>query len=257
MKISIIQLNITLNVEKNFEDAINFINISKSDIVCLPELFLTGFRDDTLNFAQDMNGKVFKKLKEISKENKILLIAGMCEKQKNKQKEIFYNSAYIFDNGDFKGTYRKIHLFKYWNEHLIFSEGNKIFTYDYKGTKIGIIICYDIRFPELARKLMKEGVEILIVLANFPEERIKHWEILNRARAIENLFYVIGNNANIIEFGKESKKFGNSVIVSPDGKILKEAKNFDEGEILEENLDMEYLRELRKRYGFLNDVKLI
>lgn len=261
MKISIIQLNITRNAEKNFENAINFINKSNGKIVCLPELFLTGFENDTLNFAQDENSYYFKKLREISKEKEILLIAGMAEKSN----ECYYNSAFVFHNGKFKGTYRKINLFKFGGEDKKFLPGNKIFTYNYKEVNngvnkvnnevnIGIIICYDIRFPELCRRLMQKGVQILFVLANFPKERLKHWEILIRARAVENLFYVAGCNANNIEFEHGIDKFGDSLIVNPWGEILKISNDYEDGEIIEEELDINYLINLRKKYNFLEEV---
>ncbi|OQX18051.1 MAG: hypothetical protein BWK75_06955 [Candidatus Altiarchaeales archaeon A3] len=228
LKISAIQMNITNETNLNLITAKEMTEKCEGDIVCLPELFSTGFRWDAINFAEGENEMAFKIIKEISAKRKILLIGGITEKNGN---NLPYNTAVVFENGNFRGKYRKIHLFRHCNEHLYYSAGDKIFTCEFnKGkfkTKIGLMICYDLRFPEIAGEIMKRGAEIIFVPANFPNQRKSHWKTLLKARAIENLCYVVGVNANEIHNNYLEGKFGNSVCYDPWGNSVK-GKKFEE-----------------------------
>ncbi|NCN65167.1 MAG: carbon-nitrogen family hydrolase [Candidatus Altiarchaeum hamiconexum] len=250
LKISAIQMNITNEVDINLMTAKEMIEKCEEDIVCLPELFSTGFRQDAINFAEGENGRAFKFIKEISAKRKILLIGGITEKDKG---NLPYNAAVVFENGNFIGKYRKIHLFRHCNEHLYYSAGDKVFTCDFnKGefkTKIGLMICYDLRFPEIAREIMKQDAEIIFVPANFPVQRKNHWKALLKARAIENLCYVVGVNANEIHNKYIEGKFGNSVCYNPWGNSVKrKLQNLDNGTIFEFEINIEKERAIRKNF---------
>jgi len=250
IRISGIQMNIFDDIELNLKTADELIEKSRGEIVCLPELFSTGFRQDAINFAEDKNGKTFKFLKEISAKKKILLIGGITEKNEDKP----YNSLFVFENGNLIGKYRKIHLFKHFNEHVYYSPGNKIFVFESKKikTKIGLMICYDLRFPEIAKEIRKKGGKIIFVSANFPDKRKSHWMTLLKARAIENLCFVIGVNANIIHNKYIDEKFGNTVCFDPWGRKIKgEIKNFENGKIFEFEINPERVEHVRKKYKFL------
>ncbi|MFX1606295.1 MAG: nitrilase-related carbon-nitrogen hydrolase, partial [Promethearchaeota archaeon] len=119
--------------------------------------------------------------------------------------------------GKVSGTYRKIHPFQ--EERDVFMGGDMLAIFDCSGIKVGVQICYDIRFPEVTRKLALEGAELVLVPAAFPDPRGEHWNTLVRARAIENQLYVAATNR--IGFGFDGKTyFGHSQMVDPWGVVL-------------------------------------
>ena len=125
-----------------------------------------------------------------------------------------FNTSYIFDkNGKIIANYDKIHLFSTGNEKEseIFTPGEKIISFRLNEIPCGIMICYDLRFAEIAKILALRGISVLFVVAQWPLKRIKHFEILAKARAIENEFFVCALNG-----------FGNSILINPNGdEILK------------------------------------
>ena len=135
-----------------------------------------------------------------------------------KSDDKFYNTLVMAKpNGEVSGTYRKIHPFQ--EERDVFKGGDEIVLFDCSGIKVGVQICYDIRFPEVTRKLALEGAELVLIPAAFPDPRSEHWNTLVRARAIENQLYVAA--VNRIGFGFDGKTyFGHSQIVDPLGVVL-------------------------------------
>ncbi|MCS7034881.1 MAG: carbon-nitrogen family hydrolase, partial [Phycisphaerae bacterium] len=132
-------------------------------------------------------------LAEVAQETGCWIVAGLSLREGGK----FYNTAVAFDaRGACAAEYRKIHLFpgKHFCEPEIFTPGNFTTSFESGNIKVGIMICYDLRFPELARSLCLAGTEVLIVPAAWPAIRSGHWVALLRARAIENQMYVLGVN---------------------------------------------------------------
>jgi predicted amidohydrolase len=129
-----------------------------------------------------------------------------------------YNTAYLIDRGELIGSYRKLHLFSTMGEDRFLSAGNASLVAETSIGRLGIAICYDLRFPELFRKLALEGAEIICLPAEWPKPRQQHWLTLLRARAIENQLFVVAANCCGIQ-GKLDF-FGLSQIVSPLGNIL-------------------------------------
>ncbi|CEG11373.1 putative enzyme [groundwater metagenome] len=262
LKISAIQINIYEDVAGNLENAAELAGKCEGDIIVLPELFTTGFSRNSLYFAENKySGISFLTLKEISKKRKILIIGGLTEENKDCRNKPF-NTAIVYDSGKLIGEYRKIHLFKYGDEHLYYSAGDQIFTCEFERakfkTKIGFMICYDLRFPETAREIMKLGAEIIIVPANFPDERKEHWKALLKARAIENLCYVAGVNANEIHNNYIDGKFGKTTCYDPWGNLVKgKTKDFKEGKIFEFEFNIEKVRKLRNKYKFLDEIVIL
>ena len=163
-----------------------------------------------------------------------------------------FNTSYIFGrNGEVVGEYDKTHLFTPMDEHKFFEYGNKTVTFELDGHKCGIIICYDIRFPELVRKLALEGVEMLFVVSQWPDKRIEHLKILSSARAVENQMFVTVCNS----CGKaENTQFGgNSRIIDPWGDVLASA---DENEaVITADCDFGMIEEIRNSINVFNDRK--
>lgn len=218
MKISMIQFKPEkFAVEKNYETALNFMHETmqeKPDIIVLPEAFDTGFYPcENLREVADKNGmRVRKIFSEFSRENSVNIVAGSITENRGGK---LFNTSYIFDNlGEIVANYDKIHLF--CGENKFFSPGEKIVSFRLNGVACGILICYDLRFLELSRILALRGVNLLFIVAQWPFSRISHFEILSRARAIENEIFVCALNGE-----------GNSALISPNGaEILKFSENF-------------------------------
>ena len=180
-----------------------------------PELFAIGFRhEDYSKEGPGVPGPTTDFLCSVAEECGAYTIGTGIEKNDDK----FYNTLVLArpDRG-VSGTYRKIHPFQ--EERDVFKGGDAITLFNCSGIKVGVQICYDIRFPEVTRKLALEGAELVLIPAAFPDPRSEHWNTLVRARAIENQLYVAA--VNRIGFGFDGKTyFGHSQIVDPLGVVL-------------------------------------
>jgi len=245
MIISIAQMDIVLgDKERNIRKGVSFIEEAvkrKSDIIVFPELWTTGYAKDVKELAEPLNGKTIKKLTETAKEKNIKIFGSIAENH--------YNTMHYISPKGLEASYRKIHLFSLMNEERFFAAGNKI---GLKGN-IGMMICYDLRFPELSRKLTINGAEILIICAEWPYPRIEHWRTLLKARAIDNLVYVIGCN----RVGNDTKfeYFGHSSVIDPWGRRMIEGGK-DEA-LLTCEIDLSLVKEVRKKFPVLKDIKEI
>lgn len=188
-------------------------------LILLPEMWSTGYAWRKLAKLSEQTPQILKELMSASK--KAVIIGSMPEKDGDD----IYNTAYVIDSGKLIGKYRKIHLFTPMKEDYFLKPGNKTLLGDTSVGKIGVLICYDVRFPELARKLTLEGAEILVVPAEWPHPRLDHWKTILKARAIENQLFVIAAN----RCGKQGmvRFCGNSMIVNPWGEVI---ANADEDE---------------------------
>lgn len=226
-------------------------DFSDTNLVLLPELWSTGVDFDKFeDLSENIPGKTTKMLSSLAKENKIYLLGGsIVEKGKN---GIYNTSTFYGPQGELKEKYRKIHLFSYSDEDKYLSSGNLIKTYRTEFGKIGFSICYDLRFPEQFRKMMKKKLDIILCPSAWPKERDEHWEILNKARAIENQSFLISCNRR----GKYEKKnfIGNSMIVDPWGNFR---KNEERNQIFSAKLDLNKIQEVRSEFPILNDYREI
>ncbi len=219
MKVLLIQSNPKKNKFESYkevEEIINAINV-KLDFIVLPELWTTGYNLRPYEEQSEFeNSEILINLSKISKQKNCYILAGSVFYREN---DSYYNRSFLFDrNGNIVGYYSKMKLFKGLNEHLIFKPGDKFGIFETEFCKIGVMICYDLRFPEIARKLTFEGVKIIFVPSEWPFVRIDHFKILLKARAIENQLFVIGVN----RYGRENDILfgGNSLVVSPRGEII-------------------------------------
>ena len=248
LKISIIQMEIDDgNKSKNLDAALELINKSKAyspDVVCLPELFSTGYDlKNASDLAEPIDGKSISKLSEIAKGN-FAILGSFMESEKDK----FYNCGFfIDDNGELIHTYRKVHLFSPMEEDKYLTPGNQISTFSFKGIEMGIGICYDLRFPEFFRKLMVEGAKIIFLPSEFPDPKIEIWSSLNFVRSVENhLFFVAINR---VGKGKDNTFFGNSIVAN--GSMIQWMDN--KPGIGNYYLDFKDLEDLRTNQPFLKD----
>jgi len=167
-------------------------------------------------------------------------------------KDVF-NSLIHFDNkGLIRIRYRKIHSFSLAGENKNFSSGDTPVTTRIGKITFGLSICYDLRFPELFRYYGKNKADVLINIANWPVDRIEHWDKLLQARAIENLSYMIGVN----RVGEDTtlEYDGHSSVIDPMGNVISCS---EKEEILITEIDLEKVEETRTKLPFLNDIRLI
>ncbi|MCB9218037.1 MAG: carbon-nitrogen family hydrolase [Ignavibacteriales bacterium] len=253
MKIALLQFSpIWESKEDNILKINDLVNNIKKDteILIFPEMTLTGFTMNSQNYSEEIDGIGMKYFLKLSSELKMNIMAGIIEKYHNK----FYNSLFHFDNkGLIKAVYRKVHPFSLAEEDKNFDAGNESVITKIDKTKIGLSICYDLRFPELYRLYGKEKTEIIVNIANWPIKRIDHWKSLLKARAIENQCYMIGVN----RIGEDpfQKYNGFSAVYDPMGKEIIICEN--EEKIIYAEIDIQKVYKVREKLGFLKDIKLI
>ena len=247
MKIAIIQSELIWeNPEANrnrFEQKINLIT-ENVDLIVLPEMFSTGFTMTPKLVAETMQGETMSWLKFLAKAKNVA-ITGSLVIQEN---ENYYNRlVFVFPSGEIQ-HYDKRHLFSLAGEEKMYKKGKNKLIIDYKGWKICPLVCYDLRFPVFSRNV--ENYDVLIYVANWPKPRINAWNALLKARAIENMCYVIGVNRT----GEDQNKHiysGSSQILNYLGEELAQANDVEGVFIVK--LDKISLHETRCRLGFLND----
>jgi len=230
---------------------INLLDETKElDLIVFPEMTLTGFTMNSKAFSEELNEETHLFFSTIAKKKKWAVMYGVIEKGKRKN---FNTLVHLNNQGKIISTYRKIHPFSYSKEDINFGKGKEIVITKVKGIKIGLSICYDLRFPELYRLYAKEKVEIIIDIANWPDTRIEHWRTLLKARAIENQCYVIGVNRvgddPILHYN------GFSSVFDPMGKEIVVVEN--EEKVIVAEIDKSYVDNVRQRLPFLKDMRLI
>jgi omega-amidase len=185
-------------------------------LAVLPEMWCCGFAYKTLNELAKRTPEVVEEMGRLSREYGMVLVGSLPEPDGDR----VCNTAYLFDQGNLAGKYRKIHLFSLMDEDRSFTGGDAWLVADTSVGRIGVFICYDLRFPELARRLAVEGAEILVVPGEWPKPRDYHWRTLLLARAMENQLFVVAANC----CGPVGKLdfFGMSLIIGPKGEILAE-----------------------------------
>jgi omega-amidase len=223
LKITLIQSDIHWeDIEANlsmFEEKIWQINGS-TDVIVLPEMFTTGFSMSASRLAEHMNMKTFKWMKQMADQTGALILGSFICTVHGR----YYNRLLWMEPGGVFKTYDKRHLFRMDNEHKTFTPGESLLIGTWKGWRICPLVCYDLRFPVWSRNKWdhnthKLAYDLAIYVANWPITRIDAWNTLLRARAIENLSYVVGvNRVGQDENGVEYN--GNSAIISPKGEPI-------------------------------------
>ncbi len=221
MKLALVQTDIVLgNPEKNQENIIKQVKkaaVNKPDVIVLPEMWNTGLALEELESLADRFGKPSASmLGELAAKYSVNIVAGSVADLREGR---LYNTCYVYDrNGKEVARYDKGHLFGLMKEDKCLHKGSERVTFILDGVKCGVMICYELRFPELARALALDGIELLFVPAQWPHPRLQHWQTLLRARAIENQFFVAAVNRAGVE--KQVEFFGHSTVVGPEGNIL-------------------------------------
>jgi len=224
--------------------------LSDEELIIFPEMTLTGFTMQAEKYAEEIDGLGMLYFMSLARKYKKHIIAGIIEYDEGR----IYNSSFHFDgNGIIMARYRKVHPFSMAKEDKFFSAGREPVVTHIDKIKIGLAVCYDLRFPELYRLYGKENVDLLITIANWPVSRIEHWKTLLKSRAIENLCYSVG--VNRVGDDPFNKYNGCSAVFDPAGKEL--ALVEDDEKIITVEIDIEKVKETRDKFPFLNDMKLL
>jgi predicted amidohydrolase len=253
MKISICQLSPSWEkIEDSIADIENLLPSlpDNVDLLLFPEMTLTGYTMKSNIFAEEPDGVCTGYFINLSRRLKTNIIAGLIEKDGDK----IYNSAVHFDRtGIITARYRKIHPFSMAGEEKYYNGGSELVSTKIEGILSGLTVCYDLRFPELYRKYTQTGTKLLINISNWPVPRISHWEILLRARAVENLSCIVG--VNRVGNDPYNEYSGNSLIYDSMGNEILSCGN-KEG-IFNAELNIDEVDITRSKLNFLNDIKLI
>ena len=222
MKVSCLQMNMELgNPDKNFAHAKQLITDAikeNPDVLVLPEAWNTGFFPKDILFESSCsNGNEVKEvIGGLAKQYGVNIVAGSVSDVRESR---VYNTAYVFDrNGDCVAEYDKTHLFTPMGEDKYYTAGNHLCRFTLDGVNCAVIICYDVRFPELVRTLALPGLDMLFVVSQWPKARTFHLRTLTTARAIENQVFVACCNscgvAGDTVFG------GSSAVINPLGETM-------------------------------------
>ncbi len=254
MKVSVIQAEITdtRNKSEQLAYVLNQIDtIGDIDLVVLPEIWNVGFFSFDLyhSEAEDLDGPTVSAFKVIAEKKSIHIHMGsIIEKQ---EQGFFNTSILIGPKGEILATYRKIHLFGFESrENHVLCPGENVTVVSTEIGRFGLATCYDLRFPEQFRIMMKQGVQAFLIPSAWPMPRIAHWNVLNRSRSLENLCFTIACNCAGISHGNEFG--GNSMIVNPLGEITGYLQ--EKPGILNQEINLGEVDEARNKYPFIADM---
>jgi len=246
MKILMVQNTVKEKIDdtlKNIESLIEKYQSEKIDFLVLPEMFTTPYQITSFNdYGKFTESKVLVWLKALAIRFNTYIVGGSVP-EINKGR--VYNTTYVFNrDGDVISKYRKMHLFsvnypngKSFNEADVLSKGSDLGVFDTEFGKMGLMICFDLRFPILANKLMKKGVKIIFVPAAFNTfTGPMHWQVTFRARAIDNQLFMVGVSPSRESFG-DYNTYGHSILVNPFGYVITEMFSEEEVRLIEIDLD--------------------
>jgi omega-amidase len=220
----------------------------KPDVLIFPEMWNTGYALEQIHELADKEGSRTQAfISAFAAKHQVHVIAGSIA---NKQADQVFNTIYMFDReGRAVADYSKIHLFRLMEEEKYLASGDQIGNFELEGIPAGAMICYDIRFPELARKLALGGAQILFVPAEWPKPRLHHWRTLLMARAIENQMYIVA--CNRVGTSGTTEFFGHSMVINPWGEIIAECGESEE--ILQASVELSEVERVRRTIPIFED----
>lgn len=258
--LAICQLNVTGDKKRNIQRAAEMVREAAdrgARMVILPEMFNCPYQTKLFPaYAEEFkSGETIAMLRETAMEKQIYLVGGSIPEREG---EAVYNSSFTFGpRGNLLGRYRKMHLFDVdlpggpkVKESSTIGYGEKLAVFDTGMCRVGVVICFDVRFPELIRLLALDGVQLVVVPAAFnTTSGPAHWEMTMRARAVDNQVYLAAASpARDPEAGYVV--YGHSMIVEPWGEILAEAGEGEE--IIAAEIELERVEKVRRQIPLLN-----
>jgi predicted amidohydrolase len=252
LRVSLVQMSVdTGKPQINRDKAVKMIQKAaeaKPDVVILPEMWNTGYSFNNLESICDREGNpTLEIIKELARKNYTNIVAGsIADLRDNK----VFNTSYIVDrNGEKVFQYSKVHLFRLMEEDRYLTAGDALGLFQLENAWYGVMICYDLRFPELMRSLALKGAKAVFVPAQWPYPRQEHWVTLLRARAIENQLYVIATNR--VGKGGDNRFFGSSMVVDPWGEVVVQAG--DEEGVVNAKIDLGLVDSVREKIPVFED----
>jgi N-carbamoylputrescine amidase len=258
LKIAGIQMSCSDNLEKNLKKAVEMTKVAAekgAKVIALQEMFsLPWFPAEKLdeNFGlADGSNEALDAMKRVAKDEKVVIVCPMFEKTDD---GVYYNSAYVLDaDGSVAGKYRKVHVpdIPLWHEKFYFSPGDLGFqVIQTRYVKIGVLICWDIFFPEAARALALKGAELLVVPTAAAYASAAKWEHMASSAAIANNVYVM--RVNRVGGPERQRFYGKSFVVDPYGEIDLEPTGKNDAIMLTE-IDTAEVEEARRIWNFMGD----
>jgi predicted amidohydrolase len=255
MRVAAVQLNSTTDKERNTATAERLVRAAATDgaeLVALPEKWnLLGPAEDLRAGAEPLDGASLTTVAGWARAHGIRILAGSIAERAEEEERLFNTSVLIDSDGEIAAIYRKIHMFDVDVGGIVYREseaeqaGREIVSVDAGPIRVGLTVCYDLRFPELFRILAVGGARLITVPSAFTLATGRdHWEVLLRARAIENQVFVLAPN----QFGEvhpHYSSYGRSMIVDPWGLVLAQAP--DEECFVAADLDLAGQEEVRER----------
>jgi deaminated glutathione amidase len=234
MRAAAVQLQSTTDTEQNLASAERHARAAAADgaeLVVLPErLDIRGAAADYLAGAEPLDGRPITWARELARELGIDLVAGSIAERRDGHDRVSNTSVHVGPDGEIRAVYRKIHMFDIEVDGTVYRESEHseaadeiVLSETANGVGLGLTVCYDLRFPELYRILALRGARVITVPANFTRVTGEaHWEVLLRARAIEDQVFVIAPGQGNLP-GTERDSYGNSMIIDPWGEVLARA----------------------------------
>ncbi len=243
LKAGLVQFDVKMgNLQANMdhmENSLAELSSRETELVLLPEMWSCGFDYPNLSDHARETPHILERLCRFARQSRMIIAGSLPEWSSDG----VYNTHYVVNSqGQVQAGYRKVHRFLPAGEEA-FLPGQRSVLVDTPWGKAGLLTCYDLRFPEQSRALVLEGAVMLLVSAQWPEVRISHWDVLARARAVENQVFVVACN----RCGKDPDLVygGQSLIVSPWGEIL---TNPGQGEaVTTAEMDFDQVQDFRKR----------
>jgi predicted amidohydrolase len=227
------------------EELIGSASPGKGDLILLPEMFPSGF------YYADL-GKMAEKYQDVVEWMGVIGArygVGVAGSVPSQRPEGVANTMVLVDKtGEVVASYDKIHLFFVADEDLYFVPGRRMVVAKWDGHDVGLAICFDLRFPEMTRKLGDDGARIVLVSAQWPRARVDHFRDFTRVRAMENQMYVVSCNS-CGDDGKGLVLGGGSTVVGPSGKV--EGVLGDDEGVLSVNIDLEEVERIRESFPVL------
>ena len=256
MKLALISMRPKIgNKKENIKKMEDYIKKTKADFYVFGEMTLTGYplKDEIRDYAESINGPSIKKIKQISKENKCYICFGMPLKN-NDVEGLNHNSAVLIHPNGKIDTYHKWFLptFGPFEEKIFYDEGETLTLSNTKYGKIGLIVCYDLFFPELCKAYSQMGANMIICISASPSITRKYFETLLPARAIENTTFMI--YSNIVGTQEELVFWGGSQAYDPLSNLIVKGQYFKES-IVTCTIDLEKIKTARANRPVLRDIR--
>jgi len=262
LNVALVQLNSGLDTERNVDRVEELIrNLDDVDLIALPEVFaLRGDDADYPSSAQPLDGSLVTRMAAIAARRSAFVLLGSVME---KDGERIYNTSVLLDrDGKIAATYRKMHQFEVTlddgtvvREADTYTPGDEPAMGTLDGWSVGMSICYDLRFPELYRHYSQRSADLMFAPANFTQQTGQaHWEVLIRARAIENQCFVLAPNQCGVNPTTKVASYGHSMVVGPWGEILCEAGENEE--VITAELQADSLSKVRSKLPALKHRRL-